>query len=255
MTSESPNFWTRLTAKLKPRPLREIRDEDLPEVGEDGLLAESVAPPTDNESEPVAEKPSGPLARWSRRDQAVAQLQEGYERVTQVIEDIQKHLSSQGERSERICTALEQLARSQNNTPAALRQQIETLENIASQLQTTNSHTERLAEALDEIPKASRMQSQTMEGINHQLEVANEHSLTGSQTLDKLSSVIAALGQSNNTQTRTLSELKTDANHQNELLSQLIAKQSKRFTMLFVVTLILAAAAIVAAVVGMVIGN
>src|SRR3972149_3012014 len=63
------------------------------------------------EADLAPDKPGG-LARWGRRDQTLVRLQEGYERLNQLIEDIQKHLAAQGERSERICGSLEQLARS-----------------------------------------------------------------------------------------------------------------------------------------------
>ncbi len=246
-TLKSNMWWTRLADRLRSKPRRV--SHDLPDIGEDGLLSDPVElmGPTDGET--LADKPSA-LSRWTKRDQTLAKLQEGYERVTQVVEEVQKHLAMQGERTERICTSLEQLARSMSDLPTVSRQQAQTLESIAGQLEMTNAHTQQLAETIGEIPKSTRIQSETLAGIKRQLDMSCEQHLVTSQTMDKLGSAIGMLGESSHAQLQTLSTMHTRAGDQQDLLAGLIARQSKRFMMLFVVTVLLAAAAIAATVVG-----
>jgi hypothetical protein len=55
----------------------------------------------------------------------------------------------------------------------------------------------------------------------------------------------------NTTQIEALSQMNRKADDQNERLGKLIARQNKRFIMLFIVTTVLAVAAIAAAIVGM----
>ena len=257
MSTESRTLWTRLAETLKIRRRHDEADPGLPEVGDDGLLAEPAEPPGDGDAEPGAGKAPGPLARWSKRDQTLAKLQvgdpafildaklqEGYEQVTELIELIRNHLVTQAERSERTCNALEQLARSTSDVPAISRQQGQTLETIADQLETTSTRTQQLAETMSEMPKITRAQTDTLAGINRQLEMAGEQNVVASQTMDKLGTAINALGTSNQAQAEVWKQMDAKATEQNDLLTQLIARQSRRFIMLFVVTAVLAAAAI-----------
>ena len=66
-------------------------------VAEDGLLSEPsefLGPSSEGDGQ--TERPVGALARWSKRDQTLAKLQEGYERVTQVVEAVQSQQFGRG---------------------------------------------------------------------------------------------------------------------------------------------------------------
>jgi len=58
-----------------------------------------------------------------------------------VIQDIQAHLVTQADRSDRICASLDQLARSANELPAIAREQAQTLEHIARVWKPPDPHT------------------------------------------------------------------------------------------------------------------
>ncbi|MHC4440959.1 MAG: hypothetical protein ACYTF1_07055 [Planctomycetota bacterium] len=250
MTTKLNSLWALLSGKLKsPSGSVEV-GEDLPKVGQDGLLTEPVLHPAGAESEMGSDKGSGPLSRRNKRDQAIVQLQEGYDRVTQLIEKVQDHLAAQGERTDRICSALEGLARSMSDMPNVSRQHAETLEDIVSQLETNNTRTQQLTETVGELPKVTQAQTDALTGINRQLEMAGEQNMLATQTMGKLGNAIGTLGESNTSQTEALREMNAKANQQHQALTELIAKQSKRFTMLFVVTVILAMSALASIIVG-----
>lgn len=242
MANRCGNLWARLTASLTRRRGEANKAPELPRVGDDGLLSEPVE--LEYEPEPSGDKGARPLSRWSKRDQTLAKLQEGYEQVTQLIEQISKHLVAQGQASERICTSLEQLAKSMGDVPAISRQQAQTLEQIAAQIEAAGARTERLAEGMADLPRLARSQGETLTGINRQLEMANEQTVVTSQTMDKLGHAIHLLGQANQAQAEVLKQMDAQASEQNEVLRQLISRQGRRFIALFVVTTILAAAAI-----------
>jgi len=250
-TAKSSSFWKRLGSALGIRRRRQGEMRDLPEVGDDGLLAEPAELPPEADAESAADRPARPLTRWAKRDLTLAKLQEGYEQVTRVVEQIGKHLVTQDERSERICTSLEQLARSMSDVPNISREQARTLDAIAGQLESTNARTRQLADGISEIPKIARTQAETLAGINRQLEMAGEQNVVASQTMEKLGTAIHMLGESNQSQAEVLKQMDTKAAEQNHLLTQLIARQSRRFTMLFFLTIVLAAAAIALGILGL----
>jgi hypothetical protein len=243
MAVTQETWWTRFTNRLSKQPARNGRASELPDVGDDGLLSGPVDLPSVG-PECEIDRPPGALSRWTRRDQTLTKLQEGYERVTQVVEEVQKHLADQGQRTERICGSLEQLARAMNDAPAIARQQGQTLEAIAGQLEVANTRTQQVVETMAEIPKAARMQSETLSSIKQQLDVSSEQGLLASQTLEKLGGAIGSLGQSNSAQVETLKAIQAQASQQNQLVSDLLARQGRRFLALFVVTVVLAAAAV-----------
>ena len=63
---------------------------------------------------------------------------------------------------------------------------------------------------------------------------------------------ISAMGEANTAQADTLKEVNTKTSEQHERLIKLMAEQGKRFMMLFVVTVALAVAAVMTAIVGIV---
>lgn len=247
MVSDTKKWWPRLRNMLA-RARGNSTQYELPRAGQDGLLAEPAEIAAAEESE-SADKPAG-LVRWPRRDQALVQLQEGYERVTHLIDEIQRHMVEQAERADRTCKAVEQLARTLADQPAMCRQQTQMLESIAGQLESTTSQTQRLTEAVSEIPRVTRGQTEALAGINRQLEMVGEQNVVSNQTLDRLSNAVSNVGQAHSTQTQVLREMGTKTDQQSEMIRSLIAAQSRRFTLLFIVTLILALATIAAAIIG-----
>lgn len=244
-TKERPTFWKRVGSAFRIRRRRAKDVHRLPDVGEDGLLAEPAAHPSDGDGESAPDKPGLSLPRWTKRDQTLAKLQEGYEQVTQVVEKIGGHLVTQEKHSERICDSLEQLARAMSDVPNISRQQAQTLDAIAGQLENTNARTQQLAETMSEIPKVARSQTETLNGITRHLEMSGEQNVVTTQTLDKLGTTISVLGESNHAQSEVLQQMDAKTAEQNQMLTSLIARQSRRFMMLFIVTVLLAAAAVV----------
>ena len=239
--SEQKNWWHRLMDRVKCAGRGD--GADLPAVGADGLLVEPAAPDTDSEDK----GPAG-LTRWAKRESALAQLQEGYERVNQLMADMQQHMADQSARTERMCAAVEQLARTMEDLPAISREQARTLEAIAGQMEASSSLNQQLAEAVGEIPRVTRAQADALTGINSRLEMMNEQNVVATQSVDKLNSAIASVGQTGQVQTELLKQLDARSGEHNQRLADLLASQGRRFTILLVITILLALAAVAAAV-------
>jgi hypothetical protein len=143
---------------------------------------------------------------------------------------------------------LEQLARSTNELPEVARRQAQTLEAIATQLETTHVRTRQLTEAVAEIPKVARNQMETLGSLNRQLEVSSEQGVVTHRALEKLESAVFALGELNGTQARALSVMNEQAREQNALLTRMIERQNRRVVFVIGVALLLGMAASVAAV-------
>lgn len=254
MPPKNTNWWNRLTERLGRKSNGNSPAVELPPVGDDGLLMDppELPEPSAEDGEASPERSGNPLTRWTKREQTLNRLQEGYERLNGVIEEIQKHLAQQGERTDRICNALEQLARSTGEMAGLSRHHAQALESIAGHIEAGNARLGQVAESVTEIPKASRVQTEAINGIRKQLEMAGEQNLVTSQTMSKLSTAISTLGEVNTSQIEALTQMHRKSDDHNERLGKLIARQNKRFVMLFVVTIVLAVGAITAAILGLV---
>jgi hypothetical protein len=237
------SWWQRLRGAWRTADSSSDPGSDLPNVGDDGLLSDPV-PTAETEVEPAPDKSPGALSRWSKRDQTLAKLQEGYEQVTRVIQEIQTHLVTQADRSERICNSLEQLARSANDLPVIAREQAQALESIAANIEATGSRTQQMAEAMSEVPRLAKAQGEALMGINRQLEMAGEQRMMTSQTLDRITTAIGTLGTASQNHSERLRMISARADQEVETLTQMISTQNRRFILLFVVTVILALAAV-----------
>lgn len=254
MSPQTTSWFSRLTERFGKKTHPDNNEAaDLPRVGDDGLLADPLELAGDpaEEAETAGERSGNRLVRWTRRDQTLNRLQEGYERINGAIEEIQKHLAAQGERTDRICNALEQLARSTGDMAGLSRHHAEKLESIAGHIEAGNARLGQVADAVGEVPNVARAQTEAIHGIRKQLDMASEQGVATSQTMERLSSAISTLGEVNTKQIETLGQMNRKADDQAEHLSRLVACQNKRFIMLFVVTIVLAAAAVTAAILGL----
>ena len=246
---KTARLWTRIAKSLHRKRPGDNPISELPPVGQDPLTDRPppLTAPKDNDA--VADKQPGPLARWTQREQTLTKLQEGYEKMSGVVEDIRRHLVVQGERADRICDSMENLAQSLADHPAVSLRQCEMLETIARRLETNNERSLQVAERIGELPEISRAQNETLAGINRQLEKSGEQNAAVSSTIEKVGTALDSMGQAGTVQAEALRHMSVEATEQNEMLTRLIAAQSKRFTMLFVVTLVLAVAAVTTAIV------
>lgn len=229
----STRFWSRIGEFFRPGAMRDHGLRDLPAVGADGLLADGPDRESDAEDAPTTPLDK-PVSRWNRRDQALQQLQEGYQRVTELIDAMQKHMADQSDRTERIASSLDLLARALADLPIASRQQAQTLDVIASHLETTNLKTQQLAEKISELPGASRAQSEALSGMTRQLEVANETHVQLNHALSSLGEAVGTLRRAGDAQAESLRTLHQESRTREDRLAQMISEQHRRFTWLFV---------------------
>lgn len=230
-------FWTRLGQLFRPGSRGGDGLGDLPPVADDGLLVDGP--------EGGSAGSDRPLGRWNRREQALQQLQDGYQRVADLVDAIHKHMAEQGVRSDRIAASLDQLAHSIGDLPGAAREQTHTLEAIATHLEMTTSRTQQLADCIRELPAAMKSQGDATTGVIRQLEVANESSVQMNHTMQSLGQSIDTLHNSGRAQVDLLRKFQLESAERENRLAEVIAQQQRRFTWLFVTAMTLAAGSIV----------
>ncbi len=231
MSDPKRTWWSRLTGSL--RGVEESESASLPPVDEEGLLT------TQDESADT-EKPPGPITRWSRREQALHQLQDGYDKMVGLLGSVQRHMEIQQARTEQLVDAVRQLSAVSQDTPTHVRRMVELMGSIASQLETTNVRTMQLADAVSELPQSVQRQTDTLKSLNEQLGLSNETRVQVANSLSDLGKAVHILNQQGQTQSDQLRLLQVAAEQRDEKLSDALRVQGKRMLITVIVTLVLA---------------
>jgi len=186
-----------------------------------------------------------PLTRWTRREYTLSRLQEGYDRVLELMDAMHRHMQAQQDRTEQIATGISQLSRSLSDLPGITQQQVQLLSAIAAQLETTTVRTQQLSDAVGELPRVIRGQSEALTGVQRQLEMATESDAHLTSSLQSFERAINRFGESSENQAAATRELRLSSDEHQRRLGHIIEQQTRRFTVLMAVTAVLAGAGII----------
>jgi predicted nucleic acid-binding Zn-ribbon protein len=227
------SLWSRIGHWISPH----AKSETIPD------LARSDGPVLDIHQGTAASR----RISWVRPNDSIDQMQHGYQKVLGLVETIQGHLANQNDRSDKVVDSLTDLARSLKGMPTATNDQAQAMGKVADQMEISNSQTQAVLGVLSEWPDATMAQKEALDSISTQLQ--SSASATGelSLRLQALDTTVATLGQATHEQIRTLQQLQRSQQSQDTQLVSVLASQTRRFTMLFVLALVLSLVALVAA--------
>ncbi len=243
-------IWSRMAGRIRRgrRPADGDQDDGIAmplSVDADGR---PVAPPEGADSDDVAaaDQITTALGRKARREHSLSKLQEGYDRVLELMDLMQKHMRVQEDRTEDMATALTKLSRSLADVPNVDQQQVQLLSTIAAQLETTTVRTQQLGDAIGELPRVVRQQTDTLSGIQRQLEMGAESDAHMSSALQSFGRGVDRLAGSTDKQVDALKDLRSSGDEHQRRLDEILQRQTRQFTFLAAMTAVLATAAIVA---------
>ena len=188
----------------------------------------------------------GVLSRRRRNDTVLEKLQEGYLQVIDLVDSMQKHQQRQDTRAMEISSSLSRVAETLGTIESSGRDQARTLARIADELGAGNERSARWEEALSEFPQMAEAQRRALSDVAHQMEAAGQRDNQMVQSLESFREAVTSLGDATTASSVAVKSLQMSALESHERTAALMKEQNKRFTMLFVVTLVLVATAIVA---------
>ncbi len=181
------------------------------------------------------------LSRWQERSQSISRLEDGYQRLSGLIESIQKHLEAQDSRTQRIADGMENLAATIAKLPDSLKEQQAQLGAIVEQLETGNTRSGRLEAAIAEIPKLADAQRETFLAIRDEIDTGRQTQQRIAESMDGFREAVGSLTQASSTSSETLKSLFATTAASDERLMTLLTDQNKKFSRLFVMAMVLAA--------------
>jgi len=231
---ERPTFWSRVEHWFKPGNSQSLLDPPLPQTGADGLLKNEYSPVAGNGAS------RSRVFRRPSQGQAINRLEDGYGKISTVVDSIHKHLEIQDERSRQVADSLSQLARTVAELPDAARSQHQELANLAQHFEVSNARLARWETTVSEIPKLANAQQETLRSLTEQIESNRKTHEQIAVSLEGFAQAANTLGSAFQTSVETLAEVQRSTANRDDRLTELLEEQNRKFTKLFVGAIVLA---------------
>ena len=238
--------WLRTTARpgghdhLPPPLLRGERG------GSDG---DPIAAPTVPEIIPSEPSGSGSKFRLARTSSNLERLEVEYTKVVRLVESVQNHLETQGERSESMARSLNRLAESLDHLPETSKTQLELLSTMSHQMGVDGACVKRVEENLSQLPRLADAQRETMVSIGRQLDLSRQSNDRVATTLEGFQQAVTLLGEATGASAKALQDMRWDTSAREERVATILQKQTRRLTIFAAATVGLS---VVAALIGII---
>jgi len=167
------------------------------------------------------------LLPWRRP--SVEQLQEGYQRVSRMLEAMQDHFERQDRRAEQMTESLTRVARTLEQLAEAQRSQGECIAAIATNVDAAGKHAGALSSALNQMPASLQAQAEAVRAIARQMEASQETDIQLVTSLQRFGVAVDALRESGAAQFDALQRLNERGADDKDALQAFIRDQNRRF--------------------------
>jgi len=172
--------------------------------------------------------------------------------MVSLCDTLDHHLGRQEEQGAQIAGSLERMSDGLSRLGVVAESHGDSLRAIVEQLEISSDRGHKLEDLVGHVTKLTEAQRQALAGLAQQVETVQLTDKRIALSLDGVRTAMTALGDSSSASADSLRQLCSDGRGRDEQLARLVETQGKRFVMLFVVTLVLAAVGIAATVLSLV---
>jgi len=230
---ETETFLNRI-GRLFKRPNKPNGDGDAPHDGPEH------GSPVTVETQPLTLRP------WRKNSAAIANLQDGFQSLTQLMDEIRQNMVSQSRRQDELIGYLSALPKLMESIPESGRLHAETLKAIQAQLQRNGDQQETLGEILEKMAESGGDQKDLLEGLRERVETLNHQDKAMADSLGNVSASLEQSTRHSAAGTRVLESLRENLKTRDGDLEKVIQRQNARFTTLLIVAIGISVAALIA---------
>lgn len=200
----------------------------------------------DNETAPAVVTRSTFLRPWAKRDQAISNLQHGFDALSDLLTSVRDNLQRQGQRQDELLQYMSHLPQALESLPESNRVQSETLKAIHMQLASQSGQASKLGEILDKLSQSSTGSRQTLDELNQRVQDMSRQDEHISQVLGSVGTAIQDVSRTNQTSAGVLQQMRDNLDQRDGQLERILLKQNTRFTTLLSIAIVLSMTAIAA---------
>jgi hypothetical protein len=186
---------------------------------------------------------------WGKNNVAIAQLQEGFNSLTELMGSIRENLEAQGQRQSELIDHLSALPKVLEMIPESNRIQSETLKAMHQQLVSQAEQQQTLGEILEKLSEAGGEQKDILEGLRERVETLNHQDKAMADSLNTVGAAMESTSRNAATSAEVLSSLRDNIKSRDSELERVLHRQGARFTTMLAIAIFLSIAALVAVVV------
>jgi DNA repair exonuclease SbcCD ATPase subunit len=197
---------------------------------------------------PAVKVETNPLIRapWKRNTAAIAQLQEGFHSLTDLMDEIRQSMVDQGRRQDELIGYLSALPKLLETIPENNRIQGETLKAVHEQLQRHADQEQTLGEILEKLTESGGDQKDLLEGLRERVETLSHQDKAIADNMQSVSVALEQTSRHSAVGTQVLESLRENIVSRDEDMHHVIQKQNLRVTTLLVVAICVSGAALAA---------
>jgi hypothetical protein len=183
-------------------------------------------------------------ARINKKDRPLAAMEEGFNRLVEVLESLNHNVVQQREQGAEISSRLMEVVDLTKVVPDAIQTQTQLAKSMNDSISEQTIHSQQLVELIKNLPDLSRDQLEKLGDISDQLESSTQSELKMAQSFNRVDLSVQDMAEHSKAQSISLKNIGEVIVQGDEKLTTLLAKQNKRFAWMFGVILILSLAAI-----------
>jgi archaellum component FlaC len=189
------------------------------------------------------------LRPFSKRDQAIANLQDGFSTLTDLMTSIKENLNDQGRRQDELLSYLSHLPKAIEGIPETNRLQVESLKAISLRLEQQNSQQNLIGEILGKLADSDGEQKKVVEDVRSRVETVAEQNKTISDNLSSVGSAMQTVSRNSQASAQVLEQVRDNIEKRDGHLERMMHKQAARFTWMLLIAIFLSISALVAVVI------
>jgi len=185
------------------------------------------------------------LRPWRKNTAAIAHLQDGFQSLTQLMDEIRQSMAGQSRRQDELIGYLSALPKLLESIPESSRLHGETLQAIHSQLQRHGDQSQTLGEILEKLAESGGDQKDLLEGLRERVETLNHQDKAMADSLGNVSAALEQSARHSAAGTQVLESLHENFKSRDGDLEKVIQRQNTRFTTLLIVAIGISVAALI----------
>ena len=178
------------------------------------------------------------------RDARVSQLQDGFEEVVGLVQDVRRHLDQQADRSERLLGLMSDLPDAIRTLPESNRNQARMVEAMNGHLARSDRHAEDLNEALGGLARSNEHQGQVLGLIQQQIESSRQTDEQMVASFGTMNETLRQLGLSNHASAKSMALVAEQSKMADGRMKELVQRNSRQMLIMSAANWVLAAAAL-----------
>lgn len=243
LVSRVRNFFSKTGEKLKKsRPGKS--DKFTPGVNSEGLLSEEEEN-SRNEQGNISSPMVRPVPREQKNEQ-LEKLQNGFNRLNDQLQTINGNLTQQLDHQQKLIEHLDKLPQVFESLGPSIKSQQQLTEQMVTELQNAATKNQMFVEAVEKIPTETAKQTDALQSIDHQLAAAADCDAQMTQSFAKFRQSMEKLDQSTTSQTDSIMQMSKTFAASDRYLKYIISRDKKRMFWLFVISLGICVAVILA---------